>query len=229
MSIETHISPNKTELAAAAASILTELLADYSSLGLAGGSTPAATYGALRTRDINWTDVSLWIGDERWVAPNDPDNNGRMIRETLLPGLETNFYPVPWEAEISPHDAAQEYEETLSKVFAPSGDPGIVLLGLGDDGHTASLFPETAALNEDERLYVANWVPKFGTWRLTATIPLLRRARQLVFLVSGAGKAEAVRWLVDPKPTDPEAPARRVALSSNKVLVLLDEEAATQL
>ncbi len=199
------------------------------SLALAGGSTPAATYRELRTREVAWANVVTWVGDERWVPPDHEDNNGRMARQTLVDHIPGSFLSVPY-AEETPESAATVYEAELRQMLAvrdgrPS--PDVVLLGLGDDGHTLSLFPGTAALSETERLYVANWVPKFDTWRLTATYPLVHAAQHVLFLVSGIGKAETVaRILEDPDATDP---ARRIMEGNADVVWLLDNAAASLL
>lgn len=200
------------------------------SLGLAGGSTPVATYEQLSARSFDWSKVDLWLGDERWVPHDSADSNTRMAREALADRVDARFHPIPYDRELGPAAGAQMYESTLTEAFRASGNrPTVVLLGLGDDGHTASLFPDTTAVGESERLYRENWVPKLEAWRLTATRPLLSVAEHILFLVGGRAKAEAVRWLVAPRDTDPSTPARMVALGGNDVTVLLDESAAADL
>ena len=144
---------------------------------------------------------------------------------TTSPAEPTPFHEVPLADHKQPLDAAHAYESLLkTDVFSKTdGHADVVLLGLGDDGHTASLFPDTDALVESAHLYTATYVPKADMWRLTATIPLLSQAEQLVFLVSGASKAEAVRWLVNPLEGDPSIPARYVADAANSVTLLLDK------
>jgi 6-phosphogluconolactonase len=127
----------------------------------------------------------------------------------------------PDTALADPAEAAAAYQRLLETEY--DGGPDVVLLGVGDDGHTASLFPETAALEVDEPGYVANWVDRFGTWRLTATTPLLQASDHLIFLVSGTGKAEVMRRiLIDEEPL----PARTVAAGAADVTWMLDTEAA---
>lgn len=218
-------------LAEGAARFLAESLMNglRRSLGLAGGSTPAATYEALAREGIDWSMVDLWMGDERWVPSDSPENNGRLASE-LLGSASDRIQTILYHEGDDPDDAALVYESKLRTVFGHTGGHAdLVLLGLGNDGHTASLFPGTEALNETKRAYVSNWVPSQSQWRLTATIPLLTNASQLIFLVSGPSKAEAVRWLVKPQPGDPLVPARQIVLGSSDVLLLIDRAAASEL
>jgi 6-phosphogluconolactonase len=211
-------------LAEAAADALADLLRRTpGGFGLAGGSTPRAAYGKLIERDIPWPDVTCWLPDERWVPPMDPDANARMARRELTDHVAARFL-APDTTIDDPHVAASAYEQDLNGEFG--GEVGIVLLGIGADGHTASLFPGTDALGSERAGYVANWVPQLGVWRLTATIALLARARRIMFLVSGASKAATVRRiLVDEEPL----PARTVADRAPVVTWLLDRGAASEL
>ena len=200
-------------------------------LGLAGGSTPRTTYTRLLSEDVEWDSVHAWVADERWVAPNHPDNNMRMARDTLLDRVPVHTYPVPWAADLDPQEAAYRYEGTLLEVL-PSVNgvphPDVVLLGIGEDGHTASLFPGTAALDVDDRWFVANWVPEKEVWRLTATLPLLHAAQDIIFLASGSSKAGPLaRILLDDQ--QPAAPARLVAAGAAAVTWLVDRAAAAEL
>ncbi len=193
-------------------------------LGLAGGGTPRTTYLRLRDEAVPWGDVDVWLGDERWVPPDHPDSNLRMAREALLDHVPATVHPVRWELG-DPERAAADYEATLAGAMA-GGRPDVVLLGIGDDGHTASLFPGDDALDETERHYVATWVASKEAWRLTATLPLLAAARQVMFLVTGSGKAGAVAAILrDAEPL----PARRVAEAAEDVTWFLDAAAATHL
>ncbi|MFQ5948662.1 MAG: 6-phosphogluconolactonase [Acidimicrobiia bacterium] len=194
------------------------------SLGLAGGSTPGATYERLRSADIAWDQVNAWLSDERWVPPGHPESNARMAREKLFDHVSARFHGVPWELG-DPQEAATEYERRLAELSVTS-DPGLVLLGVGADGHTASLFPATAALAERRRSFVANWVPQHQAWRLTATLPLLWSARRLVFLATGRGKAAAIRDILEGDATNPAATAARGA---GEAAWFLDGEAASLL
>ena len=173
------------------------------SLALSGGSTPRALHAHLAAEplrsDVDWGRVHVFWGDERCVPPDHPDSNYRMARETLL-----NHVPIPpaqvhrMPGELPPAEAAVAYEAELREFFASAAWPAfdLVLLGLGDDGHTASLFPGTAALAETERWVAANWVEKLDTWRLTLTVPAINQAAQVVFLVAGAAKADRLRQVL---------------------------------
>ncbi len=198
------------------------------SLGLAGGGTPRTTYLRLRDESVPWEQVDVWLGDERWVPPDDRDSNLRMAHEALLDHVPAHVHPVRWELG-DPEAAAADYAATLAEVLPQEGGmprADLVLLGIGGDGHTASLFPGTAALEERERWYVANWVPEHDTWRLTATLPLLGAAREIMFLVTGAGKADAVAAILrDGEPL----PARLVADAGAEVTWFLDAAAAAHL
>ena len=195
-------------------------------VGLAGGSTPLATYRLLADAGIDWGRASLWLGDERWVPPDDPASNSRTAREALGPAAGRSLL-APEFGSAGPQAAARAYEESLIALFAGQGGvPDTVLLGLGADGHTASLFPGTAALETADRLFVANWVPALDAWRLTATIELLASARHLVFLVAGEPKASVVAGILDDGIAHP---AREVAMRGRHVTWLLDAAAASRL
>lgn len=212
------------ELAEATAGRLAELLADVPvTFGLAGGSTPAATYRILREQALPWEQVTCWLPDERWVPPEDPASNTRMAGRQLTDHVAAELI-APDTTLADPVAAAATYERLLANEL--DDGPDVVLLGVGTDGHTASLFPETEALEIDEPGYVANWVDRIGAWRLTATIPLLRTSDHIVYLVSGAAKAETMqRILVDEEPL----PARLVTEDASDVTWMLDAESAARL
>jgi len=160
------------------------------SLSLSGGNTPKPVYTALAQRPLDWSKVLITFGDERCVPPDDEQSNYLMARRTLLDAI-----PIPAEnvlrmkGELDPAEAAKEYEAALKE----KADGGVfrhdlILLGMGPDGHTASLFPGTPALEEKERLVVENYVPKMSMWRITFTYPLIDAARHVCFLVNSAGK-----------------------------------------
>ncbi len=193
-------------------------------LGLAGGGTPRTTYLRLRDEAVPWEDVDAWLGDERWVPPDHADSNLRMAREALLDHVPATVHPVRYELG-DPQAAAADYTATLERIM-PDARPDLVLLGIGDDGHTASLFPGSDALDEPERGYVATWVAAKDAWRLTATLPLLAAARKVMFLVTGSGKAPAIAAILrDAEPL----PARRVAEAADDVTWFLDAAAASHL
>jgi 6-phosphogluconolactonase len=212
------------ELAAAAADELVELLGDVPvTFGLAGGSTPTATYRRLRDRSLPWQEVTCWLPDERWVPPEDPASNARTARRQLTDHVPAQLI-TPDTTLADPAEAAAAYQKLLEPELG--GGPDVVLLGVGVDGHTASLFPGSAALDIRDPAYVANWVDELGTWRLTATAPLLERSKHVLFLVSGATKAPVMRrLLVEGKPL----PAGLVAAGGKDVHWMLDAEAASEL
>ena len=184
-------------------------------VALAGGSTPRRLYERLAGCAYPWPDTELFFSDERCVPPDHQDSNFRMADEALLSEVPANVHRMRGEA----CDAAG-YEEELSEVFGP-GVPSfdLMLLGLGEDGHTASLFPGDPALEEQERLVLRVQRPDHA--RLTLTLPVLSAAKTVVFLVSGTSKRQALRQLVDGE----EIPAARVRAES--VIIVADEAAAT--
>ncbi|MCH7845706.1 MAG: 6-phosphogluconolactonase [Acidobacteria bacterium] len=222
MRIDVHATPE--DLAEAAADHLAELLAVAPvTFGLAGGSTPAPTYQALSRRSLDWSRVTCWLPDERWVPPDDPASNALMARRQLIDHVPAQLI-APDTTLADPGESAAAYQRLLESEF--DDGPDVVLLGIGDDGHTASLFPGTEALEYKDAGYVANWVDRFGTWRLTATAPLLHHSDHLLFLVVGAAKAVTIRRiLVD----EEQLPARVVAEAASDVTWLLDAEAAALL
>src|ERR1700736_5456599 len=153
-------------------------------IALSGGNTPRPVYSEVARigRDLPWDRTLITFGDERCVAPDDAQSNFRMARETLfVPAAIPEKSILRMRGEIEPKIAAQEYQDDVDLLATQRGEQiyrhDLILLGLGEDGHTASLFPETAALNEQMRRVVANFVPKFNTWRLTLTFPIINQAR----------------------------------------------------
>lgn len=227
-----EISSSQEQLAQRAADLLASQLKlalaerDRVLLALAGGTTPAAAYRLLGQAQLAWNRVDVLLGDERWVGPQDASSNARMLHETLLaqgPAREAVFHPVPTERD-TPLASAEAFGETLHQLCA--GDPPVldlILLGLGDDGHTASLFPGSAAAGVTDRA-VAVGEGK-GLERITLTAPVLSAARQVVFLVSGTGKQEALRRLLDPSESPLRTPAKLVQ-TLKPVVVLADADAA---
>lgn len=207
-------------------------------IALSGGSTPRNMYALIAANassNLPWEKMFFFWGDERHVPPNDPESNYRMANEALLskvPVPPANVFPVP--AENPDADAAaQAYEETLRKFFtlSPSDFPrfDLILLGLGPDGHTASLFPETAALHEKSRLVVANWVEKMKTSRITFTLPVLNAARCVAFLVSGADKAQVLHEVLEGKAPAEKYPSKLVRPTDGKLIWFVDRAAASEL
>lgn len=169
---------------------------DQFSLGLAGGSTPATVYEALRGRATGWDKVDAWLSDERWVAPDDERSNGRMAADTLLDHVDARFHRPRWSEFIDSSGSAAFYEATLRSIH-DDRRPDLILLGMGEDGHTASLFPDSEALDETSRWFIANTIPETDEERLTATYPLLWSARRLLVMTVGENKAAALRDAFD--------------------------------
>mgnify|MGYP001818748719 CR=1 FL=1 len=222
-----HIDPNPEALSIGAADLSASYVADMErplTIGLAGGGTPAATYAELAGRDIDWSAVTMWLGDERWVPHDHPDSNTRMAHQTLVDRVIVRL-AAPDTAFGEPEAAATAYSHVLQDIFF-EGRPDLVLLGIGDDGHTASLFPETEALDADSVAYLANWVDSKEVWRLTASMPMLWSAREVVFLVQGESKAGILAQIID---GGHPYPAQRVAAGAGSVQWLIDEAAASKL
>ena len=202
------------------------------SIVLSGGSTPRTLYQLLASefrRQIQWAHVQVFWGDERFVAPEDPRSNYRMVREALLdhvPCPPANIHPMPTHFP-SADKAARDYERTLRSHFLgewPHFD--LVLLGVGDDGHTASLFPGSLALAERTRWVVASRAPVEPHARVTLTLPALTRGSAVHVLVSGAAKAETLRHVLEGPGDWIKYPAAGVRLGTASVIWWADREAA---
>jgi 6-phosphogluconolactonase len=196
-------------------------------IALSGGNTPRSVYARLATigRDLPWDRIRITFGDERCVPPDDPQSNFRMARETLfVPAAVPEESIARMRGEIDPQIAAQEYEELLDLLATQRGEHiyrhDLILLGLGGDGHTASLFPDTAGLEETRRRVIANFVPKFSSWRLTFTFPLINHARQICFLVNATKNADLIDRVLR---GDPLLPASRVEATAGDVTWILGQ------
>jgi 6-phosphogluconolactonase len=196
-------------------------------IALSGGNTPRPVYARLAAigHDLPWDLIRVTFGDERCVPPDDPESNFRMAWETLLaPARVPEKSILRMRGEIDPQIAAQEYEDQLDLIARQHNEPiyrhDLILLGLGDDGHTASLFPGTAALEEKIRRVVANFVPKFNAWRLTFTLPLINQARHILFLVGAAKNPRLIERVLE---GDREFPAARVDPSAGDVTWMIGE------
>lgn len=206
---------------------------DRFTVSLSGGSTPRGLYSQL-ARDAHrlpWNKIYLFFGDERHVPPDDKDSNYRMVRETLLAHA-----PIPpdqvFRMSAEESDAArvaEEYERVLRQFFGlqPGELPrfDLMLLGLGPDGHTASLFPGSSALKERSRLVAANWVEKFGHYRLTLTAPVLNNSAEVMFLVSGAEKMAALQSVLYSDAPATQFPAKLVQPVNGRLIWLVDRAA----
>ncbi len=207
-------------------------------IALSGGSTPRNLHTLLAANariSLPWDRTFFFWGDERHVPPTDPDSNYRMADETLLskiPVAPAHVFRIPAENPDAAA-AAEAYEQTLRKFFAL--EPGqfprfdLILLGMGPDGHTASLFPGTSALEEKSHLVVANWVEKFKTYRITLTLPVLNAARCVVFLVSGTDKAPALHAVLQSDEPGEQYPAKLVRPADGKLIWFIDRAAASGL
>ena len=209
-------------------------------VALSGGSTPKRLYQLLAEppfRDqVEWAKIEFFWGDERSVPPDHNDSNYHTAFEAMLRKL-----PVPadhihrMEAERTDRDvAARDYEAVLARVFkaTPGGEPpalDLILLGMGPDGHTASLFPHTAGLKEKARWVIVNYVPKFATDRVTFTAPVLNRAREVLFLIAGTDKAEPLHEVLEGAPNNDLYPSQMVRPTAGKLIFYVDRAAAAKL
>jgi len=203
---------------------------------LSGGSTPKGLYALLASGFVSklpWDKTFFFWGDERHVPPGDPESNYRMVNEAMLskvPVPAANVFRIRAE-EKDAAAAASSYEQTLQSFFhlAAGEFPrfDLTLLGIGPDGHTASLFPGSAALQENRRLVVANWIEKFKTDRITFTYPVLNQSANVIFLVSGKDKSAILREILE----NPAAnlPCQKVQPVSGRLLWLVDRDAASSL
>jgi len=241
-SAEVRIFPDTTALTRATAAEILRVGAESIAkrgrfdLALAGGSTPRGVYRLLaeqHARALAWENVHLFFGDERHVPPAHPDSNYRMALESLLanPAICPQVHRI--EAELPAKDAASRYEAELRTHFkaVPPAMPtfDLILLGLGIDGHTASLFPGTAALAERHRAVVATSVPQLATERITLTYPCINQAREILFLTAGADKATMLANILRGDPTGTTYPAQSIQPASGRLLWMTDEGAATAL
>ncbi len=192
-------------------------------LFLSGGSTPKAIFTGLAKAGLDWTDVHFWWGDERYVPYDHPDSNFLMAQESLLgPAKIPSDQIHRWPILASPELSAETYDREFRQYFEQRGETlHLQLLGMGDDGHTASLFPGSPALTEESEFCVPNVVPGKETTRLTLTFPALALSSEALFLVKGEGKATALKEVLEEK----KHPASKVH-GRTSTLFLVDDEAA---
>jgi 6-phosphogluconolactonase len=240
--VDVTVYPDHQSFVCGAAAFIAELAAEsiaargHFTIALAGGGTPRPIYARLAAADhvdaIDWRKVHVFFSDERCVPPDDAASNYRMAREALL-----DHVPLPpanihrMRGEQDPALAALAYEQDLHRLFRTSELPvfDLICLGMGDDGHTASLFPGTAALREHERWTVAHYVEAVLAWRLTFTAALINAARHIVFLVEGAGKSETL-WRVLAGPYRPNVlPAQLIQPRNGQTHWLVDAAAAARI
>ena len=242
---EIRISPDLATLNRAAAHAVTELIRERTAAGnlfslvLSGGETPRALYQLLATEfreRIDWPKVHLFWGDERYVPRTDRRSNFRMVKESLLDQISipsANVHPMPTEL-ARPDESALEYEAFLRTFFhaPPAAWPAfdLILLGLGEEGHTASLFPRSPALGEQQRWVASVRVPAEPPLRLTLTLPALNHAREVFFLATGSKKARAVRAgtaaTTADAATDRSCPAAMVRPQDGNLIWWIDQSAS---
>ena len=229
---------NGTELAKAAAELVINLANKAVQergrfvVSLSGGHTPETLYSLLAQEDYSermpWDNIFVFWGDERCVAADDAQNNANMARTKLLNHVAipaTNVFPVP--VELQPEEAAKTYEKTMLALFKthlPRFD--LILLGLGENGHTASLFPGTDVLNEKERLVKEVYVAGQKMYRITMTAPLINNAFNILFLVEGEGKATVLNTIINGQPEPEKYPAQLIAPPDGTVYWYVDKAAA---
>ena len=238
---ELHVLPTTEEAAQAKAQFVAALAKECSAshgrftIALSGGSTPRRLYEILASppysKEMAWDRWQVFWSDERCVPPGHEDSNYRMAREELLDHVAIPVENVHrMRGEDDPHEAAQAYEAVVREVFqspAPSFD--LILLGIGDDGHTASLFPGTLALGEQDRLVVDNWAPEIQVHRITFTLPLINAAKVVAFLDTDETKAGVLRQVLEPAPEEDMPPAGLVLPSPGVVHWFLTTAAAGRL
>jgi 6-phosphogluconolactonase len=196
-------------------------------IALSGGNTPRSVYAEMAKRDVSWEKLLFTFGDERCVAPENNESNFRMANEALFrPASVPDSSILRMQGEIEPVLAAKEYEALLDALAAKRGEKiyehDLILLGLGDDGHTASLFPGTEALSETQRRVVANYVPKLNSWRLTFTFPLIFAARAICFLIGGNKDPRLIERIFSGEPA---LPAARVDQNAKSVTWIIEQKA----
>jgi 6-phosphogluconolactonase len=241
-----YVEPDAAALARRAAQYFVEMVDEAvdrrgrARVAISGGSTPKAAFellsdpsGPWRVR-MQWDKLELYWVDERCVPPNDQQSNYRMTRETLLDGTPLRPEQIHrMEGELEPDVAAARYESELRNSFKLEGAEvprfDLVALGMGPDGHTASLFPHTEALHEMSRLAMANHVPQIDTWRITLTWPVINRANSVFFLISGADKSQILKEVLT-GPRDVERlPSQLIRPASGILTLILDKSAAAEL
>lgn len=206
-------------------------------VALSGGSTPKKLYALLASDkfrgQVEWRKIQFFFGDERFVPADSEDSNYRMANESLFSKTEIpakNIHRFLTETGDA-KSVAEKMSDTLNKVFDLSANNfpnfDLIFLGMGADGHTASLFPETAALTETQKTVVENYVPKFETFRLTFTFPTINNARNVIFLIAGEDKAKVLKEVLESEPK--KYPSQSVVPGDGKLMFLLDAKAASLL
>jgi 6-phosphogluconolactonase len=241
-----RVFSSPAEVAKAAAELFTSSVVSAATargtarVAISGGTTPKAMFALLAdpahpfVKEIPWDKLELFWVDERCVGPDDAESNYRMTREALLSKVPLSADRIHrMEGELPPEEAAARYEATIRNSFKLEGAEtptfDLILLGMGDDGHTASLFPHTEAINEMSHIVVANHVPQKDTWRITLTWPVINQGREVAFLIEGTGKANVLHEVLQ-GPYQPDMyPSQIIRPASGKLTLLLDAAAAAKL
>ncbi|MGA2694621.1 MAG: 6-phosphogluconolactonase [Terriglobales bacterium] len=242
LSSEIRVLPTQSDLFRAAAAEFADCSARAVSergrftVALSGGSTPRGMFALLASGaipNVPWDKIYFFWGDERHVPPDNSESNYRMANEAMLskvPVPVENVFRIPAEGKDA-NVVADTYEQTVRGFFAlkPGEFPrfDLILLGMGPDGHTASLFPGTAALQETKRIFVANWVEKMGDFRFTLTYPAINHAAEIAFLISGPDKAATLQQVLENKSA--HLPSQRIQANNGKLLWFVDQAAARNL
>jgi 6-phosphogluconolactonase len=224
------------DLATAAADLITTSASEaiqsrqIFNIALSGGSTPLAAYRKLVSRGIDWSKVHVFWSDERCVPPTSPESNYGAAKAALVDAVAlpaANIHRI--HGELKPEEAAEQYRQELTAHFHLQGFPvfDLVLLGLGEDGHTASLFPRSQALIRGEVPVAENYIAHLESWRVTFTFPLINTARKVAFIVAGVSKADVVAEIL--QGGEKQYPAKAVNPLAGELIWLLDEEAASNL
>ncbi len=246
VTITYRISPTPDAVAQAAARLFADAAKaaaearGRSRIAISGGTTPKAMFALLADpaqpflKQVPWDKLELYWVDERCVPPTDADSNYRMTDEVLLSKVPLSPERIHrMEGELEPAVAAARYESTIRNSFRLEGAEtptfDLILLGMGDDGHTASLFPNTEALNDLTDIVTANHVPQKDTWRITLTWPVINQGREVAFLIEGAAKAQVLHDVLL-GPYQPETfPSQIIRPASGRLTLLLDSAAAAKL
>ncbi len=240
---ELCVLENQEEIASEASQRFCGLAQDAAESGdvfrvaLSGGSTPKLLYRLLASNEykdkVPWDSIQFFFGDERWVPLSHPDSNYKLANDELFTKVNVepeNIFPMPTE-DLSPEQAAQLYEATLRRAFNEEGIPlfDLIFLGMGDDGHTASLFPHTDVLHERKRLVAAPYVEKLKSHRITLTPPMLLAADRVLFMVAGESKAPALREVLQGEYNFEQYPSQLLRNALGQVTWLVDKAAVSKL
>ncbi|GAA4322081.1 6-phosphogluconolactonase [Mucilaginibacter gynuensis] len=235
------ILKDKHEISVAAADIFVKAAKaaiqekDSFTVALTGGSSPAELYALLAAspykEQVDWEKVYIFWGDERWVPLDDERSNARMAAETLLdhvPIPKTQIHPM-WADVEDPEKFAQYYEQLLRRILGPSASFDLILLGMGDDGHTASLFPGKPVLYEKDKWVTTYYLTEQSMVRITLTAPLINQAKKIVFVLFGAGKAPALYEVLEGERNFEKYPSQLIQPAVGEAIWLVDEAAAAKL